>query len=84
MNFEEFVTRVGVLLRIEIPQPVNPYDSLYDDLGLDSFQAFELMIIVEALAESMVPPFDMPELYTLADAFDYYEQLRAAELADTE
>lgn len=83
MNFDQFVERVGTLLDVEIPKPVNPYDSLYDDLGFDSFQAFELMIVVEGLAESMVPPMELPELYTLADAFEYYQQLRAAELADS-
>lgn len=83
MNFDQFVERVGTLLDVEIPKPVNPYDSLYDDLGLDSFQAFELMIVVEGLAECMVPPMELPELYTLADAYEYYQQLRAAELADS-
>lgn len=83
MDFEQFVERVEALLRVEVPRPANPYDSLYDDLGLDSFQAFELMIVIEGLAECMVPPMDLPELYTLADAFAYYEQLRAAERADS-
>ena len=76
MNFDEFVERLRELLRIEIPEPVNRYDSLYDDLGLDSFKAFELLIICESLADNVVPPETPPELFTLADAFTYYEQLR--------
>jgi acyl carrier protein len=84
MSFEQFVAHLLVLLRIEIGRPANACDSLYEDLGLDSFQAFELLIIIEGLAEAMVPPMDLPELYTLADAFAYYQQLRAAELAGLE
>ena len=83
MGFDQFVQRLMTLLRIEILEPASPSDNLYDDLGLDSFQAFELMIVVEALAECLVPPLQVPELYTLADAFGYYQQLRAAELTDS-
>jgi len=83
VEFNQFVERIAALLRVEIPTPINPYDSLYDDLGLDSVQALELMIVVEALAESLVPPMQMPELYTLADAFEYYRRLRATEPAES-
>lgn len=83
LSFEQFVERLRVLLKVEIPDPVNRYASLFDDLGLDSFKAFELMIIVEGLAESMVPPMEVPEIFTLSDAYEYYEQLRAIELAES-
>lgn len=81
MDFSEFVLRISKLLRIELPENMSRYDSIYDELGLDSFQAFELLIIVEGLAEAMVPPVDVPEIFTMDDAFAYYERLRAAELA---
>ena len=83
MNFDQFVERLQALLRVTFPDPVDRSDGLYDDLGLDSFQAFELLIIIEGLAGSMVPPVEIPELYTLADAYAYYEQLRIAELAES-
>jgi acyl carrier protein len=75
VDFEEFVRRIGSILEVEIFEPANPYDSLYDDIGLDSFQAYQLLIVIEGLAGCAVPPLDVPELFTLADAFDYYEQL---------
>lgn len=81
MTFEEFVRRIGVMLRLEISPPATPATGLYDDLGFDSFQAFELLIAIEALADALVPPVDVPALFTLGDAFAYYVQLRAAELA---
>lgn len=81
LGFQRFVEQLGSLLRVEIPSPANPYDDLYEDLGFDSFKAFEMLIIIESLAECMVPPLEVPEIYTLADAHVYYEQLRTIELA---
>jgi acyl carrier protein len=78
MEFDEFVQRIGALLDVEILEPINPESSLYDDIGLDSFQAFQLLIVVESLADCTVPPIDIPELFTLADAFEYYQELRAS------
>ena len=83
MDFAEFVRRLSTLLRVEFPDDVNPYDSLYADLGLDSFQAFEMLIIIEGLADCMVPPLEVPEIYTLNDAYAYYQHLRDAELAES-
>jgi acyl carrier protein len=77
MTFDEFVARLQELLEVPFPEPVNAYDSLFEDLGLDSFKALQLLIIIETLAESLVPPETPPELYTLADAYEYYETLRA-------
>jgi acyl carrier protein len=77
LDFTTFVTRLRSVLDAEIPESVTPYDSLYEELGFDSFQAFELLIVVESLAESLVPPAEVPELYTLGDAHAYYEQLAA-------
>jgi len=83
MGFEQFVERLGTLLRVDFPNPPNPYENLYDDLGLDSVKAFEMLIIIESLAECMVPPMELPEIFTLADAHEYYEQLRSIELAES-
>jgi acyl carrier protein len=79
MGFDEFVAQLRLGFSGPIPDPVDRDTSLYDDLKLDSLQAFELIIVVETLAESLAPLPEMPELYTLGDAFAYYEDLRAAE-----
>lgn len=73
----DFGHRVAELLNVETPDEVNPYDSLYEDWGLDSLQAFELIIIVESLAGSLVPPASVPEIFTVQDAFDYYRSMLA-------
>ena len=82
MTYADFTVKVGQLLGILLPDPPAPGTSLYDDLGLDSFQAFELVIVIETLADNLVPPDTVPELYTLGDAFGYYQSLRAAAVAD--
>jgi acyl carrier protein len=56
--------------------------SLFDDLQFDSLAAFELLILTETLADAIVPPPDVPEIYSLGEAYEYYRQL--CELADTQ
>lgn len=73
---DDFIAKLRSILSVEIPKDVNPYSSLYGDLGLDSFQAFELIVVTEDLAECIVPPLEIVELYTLADAFAYYRRLK--------
>jgi acyl carrier protein len=46
--------------------------SLFDELGLDSMNAFELIIITEQLAGLSVPLPDLPPIFTLGDAYAYY------------
>ena len=79
MDLDTFIGQLRELLSADLPEHVNPYDGLYDELEFDSFQAFELLIVVESLAGTLVPPEEVPEIFTLADAYEYYEALRAAE-----
>lgn len=76
MNLEEFCERVLMLLELQGAGDFGLDDSLYDTIGLDSFQAFQLIIIVESLAGVDVPPVELPEMFTLRDAFGYYSLLR--------
>lgn len=78
MEFQEFVDELRTALTAELPESVTPYHGLYDDLGFDSFQAFELLIVVEGLAENVVPPAEVPALFTLGDVHAYYEELSSA------
>jgi acyl carrier protein len=80
LEFGDFVSRLRSVHSGQIPESVTPYDNLYDELGFDSFQAFELLIVVESLAGNLVPPAEVPELYTLGDAHAYYEQLRVSDV----
>lgn len=75
LAFDAFAERVTGLLEIDLGRPLNPYDGLYDELALDSFQTLQLIVIIESLADVLVPPLDIPELYTVQDAHSYYESL---------
>jgi acyl carrier protein len=52
---------------------------LWDELGLDSFDALGLIILVEEAADVMYTPFDIPALFTVGDAYRYYESLVVAQ-----
>lgn len=77
MNTEEFAKRLAQMLEVDIaPADLRADATLFEEWGLDSLQAFQLVIATEALAGAMVPPPEIPEMYTVADAYDYYVSLR--------
>jgi acyl carrier protein len=84
MDFDEFATMLVERLAIEDPGPLRPFTGVFDDLGIDSFQAFEILIIIETAAGLDVPPPDLPEIFTLGDAFAYYESARVLASAAAE
>lgn len=79
LPFDRFASLVVQRLNLAYDQPVAPDDGLYTELALDSFQSLELLVIVEAMADVEVPPANLPEIYTMGDAYEYYRQLVAAE-----
>lgn len=79
MDYTSFSTRVVELLELPDQGPINPYDELFTELGFDSLQAYQIVVISERLAGIDIPPFDIPEIYTMQDAFDYYCSLRAGD-----
>jgi acyl carrier protein len=83
VSFDRFARHLASRLDVEVPEPLSPSINLYDELGLDSLQAFQMLIIIENMAESMMPPMELPALHTLGDSFDYYKQLRTLVLAES-
>jgi acyl carrier protein len=78
MAYDAFLARLLALLDFEPAAPISRYDELYGVVGLDSLQAFHLLIIVESLAGADVPPEEIPEIYTMQDAYAYYESLHTS------
>jgi len=77
LTFETYTTRVVDLLGLDLSdRPITPDDGLYTDLALDSFQALQLIVVTEAIADISVPPVEIPELFSAQDAYDYYVSLR--------
>jgi|GEM_PF-3520499 len=81
-NFESFVESLLTHMHVPLPERLDVSIGLYDELGLDSIQALELLIIIEAWADLAVPPADIPEIFTLGDAWKYF--CTACELAQAE
>jgi len=79
LSFDEFCDVLLDRLRVPAPPGLGPEADLYSEVALDSFQAFEMLIVIEATAGLDIPPAQIPEIYTLGDAYEYY--LHAAELA---
>jgi acyl carrier protein len=83
MSFERFVAMV--IGRFGLPlDPIDDSTGLWDELGLDSFDALGLVILIEEAADVMYTPFDLPQLFCVGDAYRYYRTLMAAGAADAE
>lgn len=78
-TIDAFGARVAELLAIDLAGDISLEDSLYDDWGLDSLQAFQLIIIIEGMADVLVPPEETPVLFTVQDAYQYYCVLLASD-----
>lgn len=72
-----FVVELAGLLRLEPKLTFEPDASLFDDWALDSLQAFEMIVIIESMAGADVPPPNLPNLFTVGDAYAYYCSLRS-------
>ena len=71
-DFPSFTNLLLGLIGIESDRPPSAGTRLFEDLELDSLQAFELIICIESIAGVLVPPEEMPNIWTLGDAYDYY------------
>lgn len=78
MHVDDFVRTVAEELDLDSPQALTPATDLVLELGLDSFQVFELVMVIEVLAGCDDPPADPPEIRTFQDAFEHYERLCAS------
>ena len=50
-----------------------PTTSIFDELEFDSFQALEMILVIESLAGIEYPPIDVPPIFIFGDAFAYYQ-----------
>lgn len=46
--------------------------NIFDDWALDSLQTFQLIVVVESMADVAVPPPTIPAMYTIGDVYAYY------------
>lgn len=76
LTIDHFVTLVRQRGSFVLPDHASPYDTL-NDLGVESIDVFELILITESMALCSVPPAEVPLILTLADAFEYYWRCKA-------
>ena len=74
LDFQSFCKELSVGLDFSGIDVFEPEMNLFDELGVDSLGAYELLLLTEELAGLEDPPGEVPPLFTLADAFDYYLQ----------
>lgn len=78
LSLEQFLDQLIAALNIDV-DPIHRHAagaSIYDDWAIDSLQAFQVIIVTEAMAGALVPPPELPELYTPADVYAYYLSMR--------
>ncbi len=78
-TFDDFARAVLKAIGVDWTGDVAPSLSLYEELALDSLQAFHLLVVVEELAEVLYPPEVIPELFTLGQAYNYYRDLSSGD-----
>jgi acyl carrier protein len=78
LSFREYCERIFRLLDLATPDRIDPETRLFEELALDSLQAFELVVATEQLAGRDVPPPELPAIWTIGDAYRYYCDSAAA------
>jgi acyl carrier protein len=76
-DLSDFGERLCRALGVPAPGEWHGELGLFDELGLDSLGAFQLLVTLEDLAGIAFPPDDPPPLFTLGDAHRYYCELAA-------
>lgn len=80
MDHATFTSKIAELLYLDVADlDLSPTASLYNDWALDSLSAFQLIVLIEALAGADVPPAQIPDLYTVGDAYTYFVSLRGSD-----
>jgi acyl carrier protein len=72
-SVERMAAAICQAVGTEAPEIVTADSLLADDLGIDSFQSLEIVIVIEQMAGLELPPPQAPDLRTLRDAVGYLE-----------
>jgi acyl carrier protein len=77
MTKEEIIKTTNDFLVEEIevnPQSINDNASLKDDLGIDSLDFVDIVVIVEKHFGFKIKPEEMADVKTLADFYNYIDK----------
>lgn len=79
LRFDTYCAHVFELLDVPVPIELSEESNLAEDLGIDSLQTLELVVISEELAGWTEPCASVPAISTMQDAYDYYRSRLAAD-----
>ncbi len=79
LTFDTYCAHVFELLELPVPTELSEDSNLGEDLGIDSLQALELVVISEQLAGWTEPCASVPAISTMQDAYGYYRSRLAAD-----
>lgn len=69
---QDFLDAVAKCLGIDLPPGICAESDISSDVGLDSLQAFEFMVIIDELSGRQNSSLDtIPEAMTIGDAYGY-------------
>lgn len=74
LEFAAFSNELACRLQLDPVSAAQRSSNLFDDWGFDSLLAFQMVVVVEEMAELLAPVNDLPPIWTLGDAYDYYLQ----------
>jgi len=80
LNFEEFSARVDAVVAVGAG---GRDQRLVEDLGADSLQTLEVLVLCEDLAGCADPVDEPPAIATLGEAYDYYRAVAQSAAASS-
>ena len=78
LTFEEFTRHLREQLLEEYPGELRPDTNLFDDIGLDSFDMFHVVMLIEDITGFEVSVDEPPAMTTIKDTFDFYRSVIAS------
>ena len=76
LEFGAFVAALAAASHLEVVPTAGPGTELFDELGLDSFDLLDVILVTEDLADASELPDDVPVPHTLGDLYDHYLRVR--------
>lgn len=73
--FDDFARHLAQALRVDPGPHIAEATDLFEEWMLDSLQAFEMILVVETMADVALPPPTIPEIFTVGDAYRYLVSL---------
>ena len=75
LTFDDYCSQLLQQLHVPAPPNLRPEVTLEEELGIDSLQTLEILVVSEELAGLKNPSARVPAILTIGDAYGYYRSL---------